>query len=173
MYPEAYALSQKVSSRHFLKEKEAEEVLKAFCAKVGVDVERLFKSDQNVEVAGTEVIKIFIVDTKPLFAKSKNLLFPTLLFHELLPMLPKVVVDEGAIPHICGGADVMAPGIVKVEGDFEKDDLVTVVDEKYGKVLAIGVALISSPDVKDLKHGKIVKNIHYVGDKLWNLIRKF
>ncbi|MEA2090340.1 MAG: DUF1947 domain-containing protein [Thermoproteota archaeon] len=164
---------QKVSSRHFLKEKEAKKLLKDFCEKVRVDINRFFKLEQTVEVAETEVTKIFIVDAKPLFAKSKNLLFPTLLFHELLPILPRVVVDEGAIPHVCGGADIMVPGVVNVEGDFEQNDLVAVVDEKHGKVLAIGVALFNSRDVKNLKRGKIVKNIHYVGDKLWNLIRKF
>jgi PUA domain protein len=154
-----------------LKEKEAKKLLKSFCGKLKVDLGRSFKFDQSVEVVETEFTKIFIVDSKPLFAKSENLFFPTLLFHELLQKLPRAIVDEGAIPHICGGADVMAPGVVNLKGDFEQADLVTVVDERYGKVLAIGVALLNSRDAGNLKHGKIFKNIHYVGDELWNLIK--
>ena len=44
----------------------------------------------------------------------------------------------GAIPYVCKGATVMAPGIVRVEGEFGKGDLVLIVDMKHGKALALG-----------------------------------
>jgi len=83
-----------------------------------------------------------------------------------------VVVDMGAIPHICNGADVMAPGVLRVEGEFSAGDLVLIVDERYGRPVAIGSALIDSEAVNSTKQGKVVKNLHYVGDKVWSLLRR-
>ena len=65
----------------------------------------------------------------------------------------------------------MAPGVVRVHGDFNENDLILVVDERHGKSLAIGVALFNSQTMRSLKQGKVVKNVHYVGDKLWNLVK--
>ena len=67
----------------------------------------------------------------------------------------------------------MAPGIVRIEGNFTIGDMVLVVDVKHGKALAIGEALMNSDTVKDTKKGPIVKTIHYVSDKLWNYIKTF
>jgi predicted RNA-binding protein (TIGR00451 family) len=78
----------------------------------------------------------------------------------------------GAVPYVCNGADVMAPGVVRVDGDFEKNDILLVVDERFGRSLAIGVALSDSQTMRKLAHGKFVKNFHYVGDKLWNLLKE-
>jgi len=67
----------------------------------------------------------------------------------------------------------MAPGVVQIQGDFGKNDFVLVVDERYGKPLAIGVALTDSQTMRSLKQGKILENVHYVGDKLWNQLKTF
>jgi PUA-domain protein len=85
--------------------------------------------------------------------------------------LPKVVVDMGAIPYIIKGADVMFPGIVSADPGIKKDDFVTIVDEKHDKPIAIGLALENGPDFSREKKGKGVKNVHYVGDKLWEFIK--
>jgi len=87
-------------------------------------------------------------------------------------LFPKIVVNMGAVPYVCNGADVMAPGVVRVEGEFKRDDFLLIVDEKHGKSLGIGTSLFDSQNMKDLKQGKVVKNFHYVGDKLWNFIKK-
>jgi len=78
----------------------------------------------------------------------------------------------GAVPYVCKGADVMAPGVVNINGEFKENDLLLVVDERHGKPLALGIALFNAQAMKNVKHGKIVKNIHYVGDKLWKALRK-
>ena len=75
----------------------------------------------------------------------------------------------GAVKHILNGADIMAPGIVRIIGDFKKGDLVLVVDEKYGKPLAVCEALYSSEEISKMSKGKVLKNLHYVGDKVWKL----
>jgi PUA domain protein len=93
--------------------------------------------------------------------------------NELLSGLPKVVVDMGAIRFVCNGADVMAPGIVRYEGTFAKNDLVLVVDIKHGKILALGEMLYNSEEVKGIKQGPVIKNKHYVSDKIWNFAKPF
>jgi len=79
----------------------------------------------------------------------------------------------GAVPYICNGADVMAPGVVQIEGEFQADEFLLVIDERHRKPLAIGKALFNSEHMRNLKQGRIIKNLHYVGDKLWKLLRQF
>lgn len=158
--------------RHFLKEKEARKLFLDFSQRLKVDAQRLFGSKPRVEVNETEVAEIFIIDGKPLLARSDKALFPTLAFDDVFPFLPRIVVDMGAVPYVCDGADVMAPGVVSIEGDFKENDFLLVVDERYGKPLMIGVALFNSQAMKNLKQGKIVKNVHHVGDKIWKALRE-
>jgi len=40
-------------------------------------------------------------------------------------------------------------------------------DIRYSKALAIGKALKSSVEIMAEKKGKVIKNLHYVGDKIW------
>lgn len=157
--------------RHFLKEKDAKRFFLEVTDKLRTDIERLFGSKVHVEFDAIENIEIFIVDRRPLIARSNGTLFPILTFEEFFSDIPKVVVDMGAVPYVCKGADVMAPGIVAVKGKFEANDLLLVVDERYGKPLAIGAALFSSEAMKTADRGKTVKILHYVGDKLWKYLK--
>ncbi|MDH5634476.1 MAG: RNA-binding protein, partial [Candidatus Bathyarchaeota archaeon] len=75
-------------------------------------------------------------------------------------------------PYVCNGADVMAPGIVGFEGDFGKDDFVVIVDERHRKPIAMTVAFFNSEEAKKLERGKVLKNVHYVGDNVWNLTKQ-
>ena len=81
--------------------------------------------------------------------------------------MPSVVVDPGAIKFVCNGADVMRPGIVKIEGDFDKGARVVVKESTHGKAIAVGEALFTSIELKNAQKGAVVKNMHYVGDKVW------
>ena len=157
--------------RYFLKEKETKRFFLEVSKTLGTDVERLLGSKTRVEVNEIETAEIFIFNGRPLLARSNGALFPTLSFEELFSIIPKIVVDMGAVPYVCKGADVMAPGVVAIKGEFRENDLLLVVDERYGKPLAVGVALFSSEAMKTVSHGKIVKNLHYIGDKLWNYLR--
>ncbi|MGD9131336.1 MAG: DUF1947 domain-containing protein [Candidatus Bathyarchaeota archaeon] len=157
--------------RHFLKEKEAKKFLLEISKTLGTDIKQLLDSKTGVEVNETETAEVFLFDGRPLLARSNGVLFPTLYFEELFDIIPKIVVDMGAVPYVCKGADVMAPGVRTIKGEFKENDLLLIVDERHGKSLALGVALFSSEDMKALNSGKIVKNLHYVGDKLWNYLR--
>jgi len=162
----------KFTKRHFLKGKEARCLFKEFEEAVGVEQGRFAGAFKRVEKVKTEVAEVFLVDGKPLLAKYKERLIPTLAFEEIFTVIPKIVVDMGAVPHVCNGANVMAPGIVNLQGEFEKNSLVLIVDEKHKKPLAVGIALESSQKIKQLKRGSVAKNVHFVGDKLWKLLKR-
>ena len=92
----------------------------------------------------------------------------------LLEKFPKAIVDAGAIKFVCNGANVMRPGI-KNFSEFQKDDIICVVEEVHNKFLAIGKALVSSSEMSTITKGEVVKNLHYISDKYWEsakLIKK-
>lgn len=154
--------------RYALKTKEAKQILTEASKNLKLDLDVLFGSKVNVEVAESDVGMIYLVGGKPLFYKADDKILPTLLFSEFTAQAPKIVVDMGAVPYVCKGADVMAPGIVRIEGEFSKGDLVLVVDKKYGKALVLGESLYDAEAAKQTKKGPIVKTLHYVSDKIWN-----
>jgi PUA domain protein len=109
---------------------------------------------------------VYLIENSIILARRHGEFFPTLR-SPALDSLPSVVVDMGAVPHICDGADVMAPGVVEVRGDFTPGDLVVVRDERHGKGLAVGRALVGSEELRSMRRGRAVKNLHHVGDRLW------
>jgi len=112
---------------------------------------------------------VYLLDGVVRLARKDDTLFPTLT-NPVLEGLPSVVVDMGAVPFVCNGADVMAPGIVEVRGNFEESELVVVRDLRHGKALAVGKALVASEEMRGMKKGKAVRNLHYVGDRIWKTI---
>lgn len=157
--------------RHSLKSKDAKKLFLEITQRLGTDIEQLLEPKIRVEVTDTETCELFIFNGRPLLARSSGCLFPTLLFEELVVTLPKIVVDMGAIPYVCKGADVMAPGILTIKDEFKENDIILVIDERHAKPLAVGAALFGSEEMKNAKRGKTVKNLHFVGDNLWNYIR--
>ena len=127
-----------------------------------------FFGKATVEVVESDVGEIYLIGGKPLLYKVGDKIMPTLHFSEFISKAPKIVVDMGAVPYVCKGATVMAPGIVRIEGEFSKDNLVLVVDMKFGKALALGESLMDSQLAKQTKKGPILKTQHYVSDKIWD-----
>jgi PUA-domain protein len=157
--------------RHSLKTKEAKQILTETSETLNMDMEALAGAKPNVEVAEADFGTVYLVNQKPILYKTSNAILPTLLFTQLQTRLPKIVVDMGAVPYVCKGADIMAPGIVRVEGEFNKGDLVLVVDVKHGKALALGAALHDAEAARQAKQGAVVKNLHFVSDKIWNFAK--
>ena len=157
--------------RYFLKEREAKALLCKVTEKLKINVEQLFKGKASFEVVETDVGEIYLINGKPQLAKIGGLVFPTLMFDEFLAVAPKAIVDMGAVPYVCKGANVMAPGIKRYEGEFKKGDFITVVDERHGKALAIGEAFYESDEARKIKQGIAIKSIHYVGDRIWDLVK--
>jgi PUA-domain protein len=157
--------------RYPLKTKEAKLIIEDSSKKLNFDLEALYGAKANVEVVESDVGEIYLIEGKPILFKLGNVVLPTLLFSEFAAKAPKIVVDMGAIPYVCKGATVMAPGIVRVEGKFGKGDLVLVVDMKHGKALALGESLLDAETAKQTKKGPVVKTLHYVSDKIWEYIK--
>ena len=156
-----------------MKDKEGRKLLLEFSEKLGTDIQQLLGYKTLIEIDETEIAKIFIINGRPLLARSDGELFFTLLFEEIFLLVPKIMVDMGAVPYVCKGADIMAPGILSIEGEFEQNTLLVVVDERHRKPLAVGISLFNSEEMKNLKRGKTVKILHYVGDKLWDQLKSY
>ena len=109
---------------------------------------------------------VYIFSKEVILARKNDVLFPTLI-NSVIEDLPSALVDMGAIPYVCNGANVMAPGIMDIVGEFEKNGLLVIRDVKHRKALGIGAALYSSEEMKGLKKGKAILNLHHVGDKIW------
>jgi predicted RNA-binding protein (TIGR00451 family) len=78
----------------------------------------------------------------------------------------------GAVPHICNGADVMAPGIVRFEGKFGRAILFLLQMRSMANQLAVGEALLGVEEAVKVKQGVVVKNVHFAGDRVWNFIKR-
>ena len=157
--------------RYPLKTKEARQILEEASKKLRIDLDALFGAKANVEVVESDVGEIYLIEGKPVLYKVSDAVLPTLCFGEFLAKAPRIVVDMGAIPYVCKGATVMAPGIVRIEGEFGKGDIVVVVDMKHGKALALGESLLDADIAKTTKKGPVVKTVHYVSDKIWDYIK--
>ena len=84
----------------------------------------------------------------------------------ILGKFPFVIVDMGAIKFICKGANVMRPGITKFS-DFEKGEIVCVIEESQHKFLAVGKAEMPSRQLDKTDRGEVIKNMHYISDIFW------
>ncbi len=159
-------MSQK-HRRYTLKAKESNKILSQVAKKLKINLEDTVGSVANIETVETEFGQLLLIYGKPMLFKVGETVLPTLLAAEILAKLPKIVVDMGAVRFVCNGADVMAPGIRRYEGNFTKGDIAVILDEKYAKPLALGEVLYDSKEAATVKQGPIAKTKHYVSDKIW------
>ena len=114
--------------------------------------------------------KIILINKKPCFFYYEKRVVPTLQILQTQHLLKKIVVDMGAVKFLVGGADVMRPGIKEIDLTIQKDDFVVVVDINNKKALCVGIALFSGEEMLQLHSGKMIKNIHFIGDGIWTFI---
>ncbi|WP_268542288.1 PUA domain-containing protein [Candidatus Nitrosotenuis cloacae] len=91
---------------------------------------------------------------------------PFLTDTQTLEKFPSVTVDMGAVKFMCNGANVMRPGI-RSFSEFEKDQIVCIVEESQRKFLAVGRALVSSKELETMTKGMAIENLHYISDAYW------
>lgn len=129
------------------------------------------KKDKVQEMESEDKLLIIQVNDKPLFFQYENSWTPTL--HTLLRnnFLKKITVDMGSIKFICNGADILRPGIVQIDEDIKENQLISIIDEKNKVPVAIGLALFSTEELKEMDKGKVIKNTHYIGDSIWNFTK--
>ncbi|HZD42984.1 MAG TPA: RNA-binding protein [Methanomicrobiales archaeon] len=158
-----------IRKRHSIRKGEIAQLEKQLQEQIGKS-SSMFLSDRIEVAEGDSPFTIYLVDKKPLLMGYEGWVFPTLRGVMEHPFMERhIVVDMGAIPYVVKGADIMRPGIVSITEDIRAKAPLVVVDERHGKPLAIGVALYDFSEMQQQQKGKMVRNIHFVGDDLWNL----
>ena len=130
----------------------------------------------NREIPKIKNIKVhYVDDTSQILVgndfkvlRLENEFIPFLTESKLLGSFPNVIVDMGAVKFMCNGANVMRPGI-KSHTEFSKDEIVCIVEESQQKFLAVGKSLVHSSEMKEMSKGEVVKNLHYISDKYWEI----
>ncbi len=126
--------------------------------------------DGTYEILEDDTV-IILRDGKPAYFFWEGKYYPTVyLLLEDPPSDYFVTVDMGAVRHVLNGAKIFAAGVIDADSKIEKNSVVYVRDEKYLKPLAVGIALMSGEEMIHSKEGTAVKNLHYYGDKIFQII---
>nr|MDO8117807.1 RNA-guided pseudouridylation complex pseudouridine synthase subunit Cbf5 [Candidatus Sigynarchaeota archaeon] len=70
--------------------------------------------------------------------------------------IPYIIIRDSAVDPICHGADLTAPGILKLDGDIQKGDEVAIFTQK-GEIIAIGKSLQGAKQIMDAQAGFMVE----------------
>lgn len=124
----------------------------------------------KVEILEAKEKKLVLVDGEVLAFESGGGYFPTVRGAlKIKGDKRTITVDKGAVPYIVNGADIMRPGVVAYGKDIRKGDLVIIREETHNKAIAIGVSLLDGDELESKSTGKCAKNVHFVGDDIWNM----
>jgi len=114
---------------------------------------------------------IYIANKIPIAFLHENNIYPTIfLIVNRDVSLPYVTVDNGAKEKILNGADVFRPGIIEFSEDIKKGDIVMILSND-GKLLGIGISLMDYEEIKNSNKGRVIKNLHYFGDRITELYK--
>lgn len=155
----------KIKKRYYLQKKKLKKVIN----ELG-EYSDLIPAKSKVEMLEAEPYPLLLVNGEPNILLIDEKPFPTLKAALSMELnFKKVVVDMGAVKFMVNGADVMSPGIVDVSDNIKKDEIVIIIDEMHHKALAIGIALIDGYEMIKNTDGKAIKNIHHIGDAIWEI----
>ncbi|MFX0108396.1 MAG: DUF1947 domain-containing protein [Candidatus Hodarchaeota archaeon] len=160
---------ERIKKRHLLKKRDKKEHLAKIEVDIGSQIIGLEEKAQLEAGVLDDGQRVLLLDGDILFFEQEGRMFPSL--HAVLNGLvtiPFVTVDMGAVRFVVNGADIMRPGITKVDDDVKEDSIVAIVDERHRKPLAIGVAMLGAEDILSASSGKVILSKHHVNDALWN-----
>jgi len=126
----------------------------------------------QVECAEPEEGVVFVRLNGFELIQAKEKLIPFLGSKETLALLPGAVVDEGAIRFLLNGADVMRPGVRRMDDWGAPGKLVVVREEKKERAIVVGLSIVSGAEAQAMTKGSCLKNLHHVGDRYWELHKK-
>jgi PUA domain protein len=165
-----------IKQRHFIKHTEIkslkEEILKKYDNNF---IDQIFPDKCSVEVILTEAgDTLYAVNNELKLWKSTEGFVPvlTLLLDNRVD-LKTIIVDMGAIRFVTNGADVMRPGITKIDPSIKKGNIVKIIDEKHNRALAVGKAMFNAKEIEAKTSGKVVKNLHTIQDTVWKFEKSF
>lgn len=119
----------------------------------------------------TKKNNIYYLEDNHFLIEKENQIFPHLKDIENNPYYQEknfssVTIDKGAMPFILKGADLMRPGITKIE-NFDKNEIITIKEENHNKIIAIGQTLLNSEQMQKENKGKVIKILHYYNDEFF------
>jgi len=165
-----------IKHRHFIQKSQIkdlqDDILTQYDEKF---VNQIFPKKARIEVIQTDAgDTLYAVNNVLKLWKSNEGYIPvlTLLLNKQVD-LKKIVVDKGAIRFVTNGADVMRPGITKIDSSIKKGDIVVIVDENHDRALAIGKSMLDAKQMEDKNSGKVVKNLHTIQDNVWEFEKEF
>lgn len=140
-----------------------------------------YLSGKEKKLLNEKLPKGYQVDKKDEITKNNSLIYknkePYLIvidnkYYPHLKSIPEdkyqsVYVDSGAIPFVIKGADLMRPGIQKIELDISENDIIMIKDETHNKTIALGTSIYNTQDLEKQEKGKSVKIYHYVSDQYY------
>lgn len=157
----------RVRKRKRLREKEVRALSEEISSRSGVQV---FTTEDTVDQAeSSDLYLVFVNGEVDAFVKEGKAFLTVRGLLKYPAKRSYVTVDMGAIRFVINGADIMGPGIVEADESIQPGDMVWVRDEKNLKPLAVGEAMVTGSDMRQKKPGKSIKNILFVGDKVWKL----
>lgn len=160
---------ERLKKRHLLKKRDRKAHLEQIEADLGVPVRNLHDKAQLEEGLLDEGTTVLLLDGSIIFFEMDGRMVPTL--YALLEgyiQIPTITVDMGAVKSVVNGADIMRPGVTKIDDGIAEGSIVAVIDERHGKPLAVSVSLMSSEDMRSASSGKVVLSKHHVNDALWD-----
>lgn len=166
----------KIKHRHFIRKSELkplkDEIFKQYDKKF---VDQIFPQKCSVELIQTEAgDTLYAINNVLKLYKSKDGYIPvlTLLLNNQVD-LKTIVVDFGAVRYVANGADIMRPGITKIDPSIKKGDIVRIIEETKNRALAVGKAMFDAPEMETKSSGKVVKNLHTIQDTVWEFEKQF
>lgn len=161
-----------IKKRRPVRRKHIAPLLKDLEEALGID---LAVDGAFLEMANYGPWKMVLVDRVPLAVElmspdEERVVFLTLRGFLSHPCERRFVdVDHGAIPYLMNGADCMVAGIHNADATIMEGDLVWIRDQEHKRPLAIGWAGKDGKSLISELKGKGIKNIHWVGDELWEM----
>jgi len=125
---------------------------------------------KNIKSIRAKKGEVIFVDDMPVIVKLDQIYIPFIVAIGLFKGYGEVFVDKGAVKHITNGADVMRPGITSYT-KFYRGDIVAVKVEGYDTSIAIGRALVDSKELINIGKGKVIINLHHIGDGFWETVK--
>ena len=126
-----------------------------------------FLKTDKVEIIEND-LKLINCNDEHVFFYHEGRIVPTLKLLQRQDILKTIEVDKGAIPFVVKGADIMRPGITFIDEDVSENEIIVIKDEEHKKPLAVGISLYDGKEMKEMEKGKVIRNLHYVGDSIWN-----
>lgn len=112
--------------------------------------------------------KHFLIKSQHLKYKIEDEYIPHLKSDEV-KLLKKITIDVGAVPFLVKGADMMRPGIVKIDTSIKKNEIISIVDEIKGLIIGVGIAMHNYEEMQNMNSGKMILTLHYFKDDFYTI----